>query len=82
MHGTRKIPASWKTYQTTLRVPQRAGHVFFPPLFLGKVEGTAIACTLRVISAFDMNFPTSYTLSQLKTTKKQVTTALVVDLDK
>ena len=50
---------SWKTYQTTLRVPRRAGHVFSPLLSLGKVEGATVAYTLGVISTFGMNFPTS-----------------------
>ncbi len=34
-------------------------HAFYPTPSLGKVEGVAIAYTLRVISAFDLNFPIS-----------------------
>ena len=59
----RKLPVSKKTYQLTLRDPRRGKYVFFPFLFLGKVEGTTIASTLLVLLALDMHFRTFSVIS-------------------
>jgi hypothetical protein len=46
-----------KTLRESLWDPRRAKHAFSPPLSLGKKERMAIALTMLIITALDMNFP-------------------------